>query len=152
MKLFLNDIKNYAYKSIFDDCIKAKTIYKDQIIILDEVSEKSYIKQSWYLSRFSDNACVYFLLDKEEVVYIGQTRSSNRIKQHKKDKIFSEVWFVPVKFPYNIIFEINLLSKYKTKYNKRYSRLTQQNNITSKIQRPKNMVTQEEIDNIYLSL
>jgi len=65
---------------------------------------------------------VYFLIEKEEVVYIGQTRLSNRIKQHKKDKIFSEVWFFPIKFPYNIIFENNLLSKYKTKYNKKYAK------------------------------
>ncbi len=150
MKLFLNDIKNYAFKSVFNDTISAKIIYKDDIITLDEVSQKSYIRQCWYLSKYSQNACIYFLIEKEEVVYIGQTRSSSRIKQHKKDKIFSEVWFVPIKFPYNIIFETNLLSKYKTKYNKRYATKKQENYIT--FSRPKYMVTQEEINNVYLNL
>jgi hypothetical protein len=150
MKLFLNDIKDYAFKSVFNDKISAKTIYKDDIIILNEISRKSYELEYWHLSKYSENACVYFLLEQEEVVYIGQTRSSDRIKQHIKDKIFSDVWFIPVKFPYNMVFENNLLSKYKTKYNKRYGKKIEENYM--RFLRPKYMVTQEEINNVYLNL
>ena len=145
MKLFLKDIEGYAFESWFNDSISSKLIYNDGISIIYETDLKCHINK-WDLGKYhiNNNGCVYFLLDKDEVVYIGQTGNANRIKQHK-DKIFTDVYFIPFRFPYHIKFENQLLKKYTTKYNKRYSGVKTAN-------RPKYAVTPEEIRNVYLNL
>jgi len=145
MKLFLKDIEGYAFKSAFNNSISPKLIYKDSISIIYETDLKCYLSK-WGLGKYHNNinGCVYFLLNNNEVVYIGQTGNEYRIRQHK-DKIFTDVYFIPFRFPYHIKFENELLKKYTTKYNKRYSGVKTAN-------RPKYAVTPEEIRNVYLNL
>jgi hypothetical protein len=43
------------------------------------------------------SGCVYFLLLKNQVVYVGQTMNLlSRLQSHRKDKEFDDVWFVIV--------------------------------------------------------
>lgn len=148
MKLYLSDIENFAFKSECPRTIRSKTLYYDGITHVTEVSKKSW--SNWYLGR-TCHACVYFLLDGEEVVYIGQTTKETRTRQHEKDKVFTDVWFVPVRQPYQIILENNLLSKYRTRYNKQHPKIKSKTSVCD-LRKSKYHITQEEIDKIYLSL
>lgn len=121
MKLYLNDIKNFAFKSSSKRYIRPEIICDDGYIVVTELHSKSWSR--WDLSNYKqdvNDACVYFLLNENEVVYIGQTTKENRPFAHEKDKEFTDVYFIPVKYPYNLKLEQNLLSKYTTKYNKQY--------------------------------
>jgi predicted GIY-YIG superfamily endonuclease len=65
-------------------------------------------------------ACVYFLLQGDEIVYIGQTVDiHNRISVHtrKKNKKFNKVLYHEVKKKNLLIVENYLIKKYKPKYN-----------------------------------
>lgn len=74
-----------------------------------------------------DLACIYFLLDGEQIVYVGQTRSSvrSRIRQHKKDKVFDRVSIIPLEErnhrPSVIEVESAYIAKFSPKYNKSLS-------------------------------
>jgi hypothetical protein len=144
MLLFLNDIENFTFESIFNDKIVDKTIYCDDISIISEVGNKCWTKNTWTFN--DDNACVYFLLKKNEVVYIGQTTKSDRIKAHKENKDFDSVRFMPLKYPYNLKLESKLLSIYVTKYNKAYP----SNN--KHIKKLKQIQREKDIQNMYLNL
>ena len=121
MKLYLKDIKNYAFNSSESDKIKPNIVYYDGLTTVKDVDSRMWKNDTWSLGRFNRNcACVYFLLDGHEVVYIGQTKCEIRPKHHKRDKQFNSIWYIPLKDPYHIKFEQKLLSKYKTKYNKMY--------------------------------
>ena len=152
MKLYLKDIKEYAFQSDSLRVIRPKTLYYDGINHVTSVSNMSWRKQNQFdLDGRGYHACVYFLIEKEEVVYIGQTTNEYRVRNHEKDKSFDDVWFFPTKAPYQIILEEKLLSKYKTKYNKRYfNRL--KNKSTLDYYTNKRRVTPEQIKNLYLSL
>jgi hypothetical protein len=152
MRLFLEDIKHYAFQSDCNRTITPKTIYYDGINHITELSQKTFLRNNdWRLNARGDNGCVYFLVEKEEVVYIGQTINKTRIKQHEKDKTFDSVWFVPCKIPYQIRLEEMLLSKYVTKYNKRYNEKKIQKKV-SELFKPKYYITEQDIQNIYLNL
>lgn len=63
---------------------------------------------------------IYFLYDKEELVYIGQTKSlvGNRVAQHLKDKQFTDCY--AIKLPDKeacLMKERELTFKFKPKYN-----------------------------------
>jgi hypothetical protein len=121
MKLYLKDIKNFCFKSSNNRYIRPIVTYDDGITITTELHSKCWSK--WSLDNHKidvNDACVYFLLDQDEVVYIGQTLRENRPFNHEKDKKFTDVYFMPVKSPYHFKIEKSLLSKYRTKYNKQY--------------------------------
>ena len=149
MNLYISDIKKYAFESMFKRSITSKLLFNDGIMRITEVSKNVWNKEYWVLDGRGYHACVYFLVDNEMIVYIGQTTSEYRIRQHEKDKQFTSVWFIPVKAPYQIVLEQKLLSKYKTKYNKRYSNLLKQ---PSELYLNKMRVDKDELQNIYLNL
>jgi len=107
--------------------MKLKTDHiRDKAIISEsKVHIKSSSLPTFNLSGgYSEDACVYFLVDNNEVVYIGRTTDYKRTASHKKDKKFSQIYFIPTKRPYDISLEKSLLSLYKTKYNKNYFNLS----------------------------
>jgi hypothetical protein len=121
MKLYLKDIRDYAFKSSEPDKIRPNTIYYDGIVTIKDIDSKIHIRSKWYLEGYDrKSACVYFLVDNEEVVYIGQTKTEYRPIAHKRDKKFTDIYYVPLRDPYHLKFEKKLLSKYITKYNKLY--------------------------------
>lgn len=121
MKLYLKDIRDYAFKSSESDKIRPNTIYYDGIVTIKDIDSKIHIRSKWDLAGYDrESACVYFLVDHDEVVYIGQTKTEYRTVAHKRDKKFTGVYYVPLKDPYHLKFEKKLLSKYITKYNKMY--------------------------------
>jgi predicted GIY-YIG superfamily endonuclease len=63
---------------------------------------------------------IYFLLDKNEIVYIGQTRCSpyNRISAHKKGKVFTNIYYTEVPKEKVINLERQYILKFKPRYNK----------------------------------
>ena len=148
MKLSLQDIKHYSFESGCNRSIYPITIYYDGLNHITELSQKTYLRNtSWRLSPLSGESCVYFLLQDNEVVYIGQTIRPNRIKEHEKDKNFNSVWFIPTRIPYQIRLEEKLLSKYTTKYNKRYNKNNINTSINS-IQKSKYYITDERVKEI----
>ena len=60
---------------------------------------------------------VYFLLEKNEIVYIGQSSCRNRIGKHKKTKKFDSVYYLPLERGVYESFERLLIANFKTKYN-----------------------------------
>lgn len=131
MKLYLQDIQEYAFKSCFNDSIKPKTIYNDGIVCIYETSRKA---PNWTLGKRhrEEYGCVYFLLNDNEVVYIGQTVNEFRVRAHIYIK-FTDIYFIPFKVPYHIKFENKLLEKYVTKFNKTGLILKLRNNDTRRI-------------------
>ena len=66
---------------------------------------------------------VYFLINKDKIVYIGKTSRSpfNRISAHKKNLIFKEMYYIEVDSPISALNSENYyISKFKPKYNKTY--------------------------------
>jgi hypothetical protein len=150
MKLYLDDIKDYAFCSRDNTCIRPNILYNDKVITLYE----TYLKaQNWSMSKYHQGkcACVYFLLNENEVVYIGQTSNEFRIRQHLKNKVFTDVYFIPFRHPYQIKFETMLLSKYKTLYNKKYFNEMKVKSVIE-YKMPKYYFTEEMIKQIYLNL
>lgn len=62
---------------------------------------------------------VYFLMDGEEVVYVGQTCDlKNRIGRHRKDKAFTGVYFVRVRVDRLLERERHYIRKFNPRYNR----------------------------------
>ena len=63
---------------------------------------------------------LYFLLDKNKVVYIGMSQScESRIKEHRKTKVFDSVRIVPVDTRRHVVadYERRWIIKFRPKYN-----------------------------------
>jgi predicted GIY-YIG superfamily endonuclease len=64
---------------------------------------------------------IYFLMDKDEVVYVGQTKfGTSRPLQHK-DKVFDSFYMKECPIPLLDKQEREMILKYKPKYNKNYN-------------------------------
>lgn len=73
------------------------------------------------IHRFNDNIYfVYFLCDGDEIVYVGQTSIlTNRIKTHKPDKEFTDVYYITVQSTKEALrVEAYYIRRFKPKYNK----------------------------------
>jgi len=64
--------------------------------------------------------CVYFLMQGEEVVYVGQTNClPDRIIWHRRDKkVFDGVWFLPVDAGDLVLLEGRYIDRFRPRYNK----------------------------------
>lgn len=63
--------------------------------------------------------CVYFLVLKDEIVYIGQSESLlNRIAAHRLDKHFDRVFFINIAQDKVLDVEAALIKSFKPKYNR----------------------------------
>tara|TARA_B110000046_G_scaffold128143_1_gene134562 strand:- start:223 stop:561 length:339 start_codon:yes stop_codon:yes gene_type:complete len=60
---------------------------------------------------------VYCLCYENNVVYIGASANRNRIGSHKKNKKFTEVYYLICSNNYHWSLESDLIKKLKTKYN-----------------------------------
>jgi len=85
---------------------------------------------------------IYFLFNKNKIVYIGETavEKGKRIHQHKKDKIYNSYAEISGKkrpFINNIYFrkyyELRLINKFKPKYNKEKTTAPSLNNFICKM-------------------
>lgn len=64
------------------------------------------------LQRFDHGCCVYFLCKFKKVVYVGQTdHISSRVRCHKKDKDFDEVFYICVPEKYLLATERHFIKK-----------------------------------------
>ena len=62
---------------------------------------------------------VYFLMDVEEVVYVGKTMGlSSRIAAHKRDKVFDRCFWIPVPEKDLLATEGKWINKFSPKYNR----------------------------------
>ena len=62
--------------------------------------------------------CVYFLIDNDDVVYVGQSRSlASRIETHQKNKIFNRSVYLPCPEENLNDVESSLIRKLRPKYN-----------------------------------
>lgn len=78
------------------------------------------IRQSMSCEELENNsAFIYFLIDGDEVVYVGQTKKiHNRVLEHKKDKKFTRInWIQVIKNELDIV-ESYYILLLKPKYNK----------------------------------
>lgn len=65
--------------------------------------------------------CVYFLVLREEVVYVGQSVNLlSRLATHQFDKLFDRVFFINVPAESILEIEAALIKKFKPKYNKTF--------------------------------
>lgn len=63
-------------------------------------------------------SCVYFLIDKKEVVYIGQSRSlASRVESHRQNKVFDRILYLPCPEDNLNDVESSLIRKFRPKYN-----------------------------------
>lgn len=152
MYLYLKDIEDYTFESSCNRNIRSKVIENDGISIVTELTNKLWCRtKNWILDK--NDACVYFLMKENVVVYIGQTTRENRIKQHEVDKDFDSVRFLPLKYPYNKKIEYKLLAKYLTKYNKSYPiHNIYFQKIKEEKKKIKDIILQKEIADMYLNL
>jgi len=74
----------------------------------------------------ADPCYIYFLMDDEEVVYVGKTTNAwpCRVKQHVDDgqKKFNDVWYIRTLGKDLDSLEIQYIKKYKPKYNVEHNR------------------------------
>lgn len=124
-KLLLEDIIPYTLEPSLIDTISPKwSIVEEEFTIGNQsfTSKRFEYEINWSLDKLFDRenkGCVYFLLDGNEVVYIGQTKSKLRIRNHiKRGLRFDSFRFMPTKNDLHKKIEINLLSNYITKYNR----------------------------------
>ena len=62
---------------------------------------------------------IYFLLDKDEIVYVGRSKNAmSRIQTHQKDKYFDSYAIFPVDKNRLIDTEIAMIALYRPRYNK----------------------------------
>jgi len=75
------------------------------------------IEREFFLKDFY---CIYYLYDKDTIVYIGKTkRPADRLMQHaKSDKIFNSISIQYCHKDEITKTEIRLINKYRPKYNK----------------------------------
>ena len=76
--------------------------------------EKNAIKFDYEYSR----NCVYFLLEKNVVVYVGKTTNGIwRIKQHRHEKTYDDIYIIKCNYEDLNRLEDYYMIKYKPKYN-----------------------------------
>jgi|GEM_PF-1513491 len=76
------------------------------------------------LDSIREDTCIYFLYDKEEIIYIGQTKFiQERIRAHRKNKKFDTAkYFYPPKDEDEDVreLEMELINWHNPKYNKMF--------------------------------
>jgi len=82
-------------------------------------SEKFIISSSIEFEKLHDYGYIYFLLQENEVVYVGQTVNLHtRIKNHKKTKEFNKINWIQIPIKWLEYAETYYIIKFNPKYNK----------------------------------
>ena len=100
-------------------CLKA--IKKKNISIVLENSKKSLGCSVWdYIPHepYYKNGYVYFLMQENEVVYIGASGDNGRIRAHSKDKIFDSFYYFMCTDFEHWKLETLLINNFETRYNR----------------------------------
>ena len=97
------------YINITNRCIKNKNLN----LILDIATKSIGTSSVCYGVKYY----VYFLLEKNQIVYIGQSSCRDRIGHHQKTKKFDSVYYLPFERGMHESFETLLIANFKTKYN-----------------------------------
>ena len=97
------------YIDITNRCIENKNLN----LILDIATKSIGTSSVCYGVKYY----VYFLLEKNQIVYIGQSSCRNRIGHHQKTKKFDSVYYLPFECDAHGWIETLLIANFKTKYN-----------------------------------
>jgi GIY-YIG catalytic domain. len=106
-------------------CYDVKVSDEDKLPI-----EISNIKELFKIpsSLYNSGTCIYFLCNKNQVVYVGQSENVHqRLLQHIKDKEFDSVFYLRVPANKMDKYEKSLIIHLKPKYNKTFAKMNVKN-------------------------
>lgn len=115
------------------------------------MAENKYALSGKKLEAFLDEIYIYFLLEGETIVYVGQTVNlKSRLKEHSKNKTFDRVeyFFTSKTKPETDLLEAVLILKHLPKYNKSLPVAPKEVGLTKESDLPK-CLSKTAINNAY---
>lgn len=109
------NIKGTTQEYILNDALVNDDINMFLLFCIKHDKNKPFEKE--YMSGVGCGV-VYFLLKSNEVIYIGATETVSRVAQHRKEKDFDTIVFMPCKQSIHFALERALIKHFKPPLNK----------------------------------
>ena len=118
-----NELKNIERSSLKMSIVNRRAIKEDKEIFNKDLYNKFSIDEIINLNKLGQDKFIYFLLKKDELVYIGKSNRNflGRINSHLKDKDFDSIMYKTILTESSLgKVEKQLITKYRPKLNKEF--------------------------------